>query len=212
MVLRRDLLATLAILIIAAEEMSCSVHNESVQEGDIPAVRVITNKLSYRRGEPIIVTIRNGLHTVIYASRGGAYCSLVSVQRLEAGEWEAGSPTAASCPEISISIAPRSVMRGALGPTLKNSGAQRPIVSEASTPSLFQKDLRTLPTVEPWKPGDPIREVPKAGIPPGAESIPFSALQSEISPGTYRINFSFKLGSMSGPAQKVYSEEFVVTD
>lgn len=162
--------------------------------------------------KPVIVTIRNDLSVAIYAPNDLTYCSIVNVQRLEEGQWVAESPSTTSCPASWITIAPKSAMKSTVGLAMQESGAQGPMVSEPSTSSPFQKDLRILPTIEPWKPGDLLREVPKGASPPGKESPRFGALKGKMSPGRYRIEFSFQLGSMSGPAQKVYSEEFVVTD
>jgi hypothetical protein len=53
----------------------------------LSAVRVLTNKATYGRGERIVVTIHNELTTFLYAPRREPYCSVISVQRLEAGKW-----------------------------------------------------------------------------------------------------------------------------
>lgn len=176
-----------------------------------PAVRVTTDKLSYRSGELIVVTISNDLATIIYAPPGQTYCSVVSVQRLEAGRWVTAGSCAAGGRALFVTVGPKREMRGVLGPGAQDAGTQGVIVSEPSRPSVFEGDLRRLPPAEPWKPGDPIREVPKGRIPPEGASLPFSALHNEIAPGTYRIEFSFRVGSTSGPTQTVYSAEFVVS-
>ncbi len=51
----------------------------------------------------------------------------------------------------------------AAGAQSAGSPGPEPYVSEAVSPWIHDVDLRTLPTVTPWKPGDPIVEVPEAG-------------------------------------------------
>ena len=202
---RRPVIPTLAIGISLSGLLSfCVQDQEVVRKSDVlQAVRVTTDKLSYRRGQPIFVTIRNDLSTVIYPSPRQRYCSVVNVQRLEAGQWvtqgscPAGGPTAVSA------IAPHSQMKGTVGPAAPDTGTQRPIVTEPSVPGVFEGDVRTRPTAERWKPGDPIREVPRG-------RIPFSVLRGEIDPGTYRIEFRFTVSPTSGPVQAAYSEKFVM--
>jgi hypothetical protein len=174
-------------------------------------VSVTTDKLTYRRGEPILVTITNGLSTVIYAVPAQVCCSIVSVHRRHDGRWvtEGVGPTAG--PAFFIAIASKSKMTGTLGLVSQDADTGGPIVSKPSSPSVFEDDLRTLPTVEPWKPGDPIREVPRGGNPPGANTVPFDALYSKIGPGTYRIVLGFTMDVTTGMIQTVYSKEFIVS-
>lgn len=177
-----------------------------------PAVRVTTDKLSYRRGEPILVTIRNDLSTAIYVPIDQTHCSVVSLQRREAGRWETREPCTAEGPTLFIAIAPNGEMQGAAGRAAEGSRIESPVVSEPSRPGVFEGDVRKLPPVEPWKPGDPIREVPKRGDPPEGQFPPFSTVRGEIASGTYRIELRFRLAASLGPERTIYSKEFVVLD
>jgi hypothetical protein len=175
----------------------------------LPIVRVLTDKANYSRGERIVITIHNELATFLYAPSGQPYCSVVSLQRLEAGKWVAkdvcASP-ARSSPSSVIAIAPRSTTWGTLGEGAPGQKPQGSIVSEPVKPFATQKSSRPPPPAQPWKPGDPIPEIPEGGWRP-----PFSTLDGVLEPGTYRIEFTFATGAISGPAQIVHSKEFVVT-
>ena len=85
---------------------------------------------------------------------------------------------------------------GQLAPRLQNLGSHRfPVTVQSERAQLFINR----------EPGDPIITVPEGEVPlPGG--------QSALGPGTYRIKFSFKVGSTSGPMHTVYSDEFIVTD
>jgi hypothetical protein len=174
------------------------------------AVRVTTDKRSYHRGEPIVVTIRNDLSSIIYAVPGQTYCSVFSVQRLEAGQWETKGSCDAEGSIFFITIAPKSEKRGVVGPAAQDAVTQirAPMVSGPVAPDVFKGDLRMLPPAEPPQPGEPAREVPQGMIPPKTEKSP----EGEIGPGSYRIEFRFTAESRSGPVQRIYSNEFVVID
>jgi hypothetical protein len=180
---------------------------------DTPGVSVTTDKQSYRHGDPILASISNQLLIVIYASLDQVSCTVVSVQRLEAGQWETVEPCAAGGPVFFIPVVPNSEIRGALSPAARDSGAQGPAVSGPVAPGVFQKDIRTLPRNEAWKPGDPIREVPRGGRPASQEArLRFSPLDGQLGAGTYRLVFRFRLGKTSEPVQIAYSNRFVVID
>jgi hypothetical protein len=175
------------------------------------AVWVTTDKRSYHRGESIGVTIQNKLATIIYIPLGQAYCSMVSVQRREADQWETEDSCVDGSPTFFIPMAPKSKVTGALDPAPREEIIQGPFVGQSSTPGEMEQDIRTLPPARPWNPGDPIREVPLRDNPSAVESLQFSALDHELAPGTYRIALSFTLDASAAPLQTVYSEEFVVT-
>jgi hypothetical protein len=48
----------------------------------------------------------------------------------------------------------------------QDESVQGPLVGEPVTPHVMDRDLRQIPKAEPWKPGDPIREVPRGVLPP----------------------------------------------
>ncbi|MDA2911627.1 hypothetical protein MYX04_11960 [Nitrospiraceae bacterium AH_259_D15_M11_P09] len=199
-------------LMTACKPNLAATQQSQPRPSDVPpSVQVTTNKLSYRHGEQIHVTISNDLRTVIYIPTGPTYCSVVSVQRLESGQWVTEGTCPAGGRPSFLGIVPNGRGGGVLRPGPRAPGPQRPLVSEPSKPGVFEKDLRTLPTVKPWKPGDAIREVPRGGgILYGEESLPFSPLLGEIGPGTYRILFRFTVDAPGGPVQTVYSKEFLI--
>jgi hypothetical protein len=76
-----------------------------------------------------------------------------------------------------------------------------PFVSEPVTPQLIDLDLRSLPAVEPWQPGDPMREIPRVLVPRLAPETgwpqparpspdPLLALQASALPGIAGREFS----------------------
>lgn len=164
-------------------------------------VQVISDKLTYHRGETILVTICNYLPDVIFAPPQ-AGCSVVTVQRLENTRWV----TEGSCPpqEVHvIRIPPRSQLTHALVPISEGTGNQAPISSEPIPPYVFEGNLQDLPTSTPF-------QFPAIEVPEGAIAPPFSLLKNDLPPGTYRIEFGFTVGHPSGAAQTTYSANFSV--
>jgi hypothetical protein len=167
-------------------------------------VSVSTDRARYQTGEQIVVRIANGLSVPIYAPRKG--CSIVSLWRLDDQQWV----DADSCPAFPVyvvEVAATSELTSALGGASQPPAATGPIVIGPTGPSASGGDLTKLPTVAPWRSGDPVRVVPEGAIAP-----PFSALGDDLGPGTYRIEFSFAQGDVSAPVQSVYSESFIVND
>lgn len=164
-------------------------------------IDVISDKLTYGRGETILVTICNYLPDVIFAPpRGG--CSVVAVQRLENNRWV----TEGSCPEQEVHvfrIPPRSQMTQSLWPISQAAGNQGAVTSEPIPPDVFEGNVQDLPTSTPFQ--FPVIEVPEGAIAP-----PFSLLKTNLPAGTYRIEFSFTVGHPTGASQATYSAEFVV--
>lgn len=206
------LLVTLTGCSLASNEpasgASAAPRATDLANGTAPApvsVSVSTDRARYQAGERILVTISNRLGVSVFApSRGG--CSIVGLRLLEAAEWISVD----TCPAFEVyvtEIAPMSDLTGALGPASQAPTASGPIVIGPISPGSSGDDLTNLPTVAPWRSGDPIRVVPEGAIAP-----PFSATVHDLGPGTYRVEFSFARGSASGPVGTVYSEPFVVAN
>jgi len=193
-------------LMTACKPDLATTHESQSRPSEVPpVVWVKTDNRSYRSGQTIHLSIRNGLEERIYAPLQGTSCSIVGLQRFEAGEWiTEGSCTATETPFFSV-IASKSEMSGALDPGMRDPAFTGLIVSEPVSPYVVEQDPRTLPPVQPWEPGDPIITVPE-----GVVTLPSG--KSALGTGTYRIKFSFKVGSTSGPMHTVYSDEFIVTD
>jgi hypothetical protein len=167
------------------------------------SVIVSVDRDRFQVGEQILVTIGNGLDVSIFAPPRGP-CSIVSLLRLEGGTWR----NVDSCPAFNVyvtEIPGKAHLTGALGPAGRPPVASGPIVIGPVSPAGSGDDLTTLPTVAPWRSGDPVHVVPEGGIAP-----PFSAAETRLEPGTYRVEFSYAQGSASGPVSTVYSEDLIV--
>jgi hypothetical protein len=169
------------------------------------SVTVKVDRERYQVGERIAVTIENGTADSIFAPPRGP-CSIVSLSRLDGGRWR----NVDVCPALDVyvtEIPAKGYLSGALGPASQPPVASGPVVIGPVPPFASGHDLTTLPTVAPWRSGDPVRVVPEGAIAP-----PFSAVEVDLEPGTYRVEFSFAQGSASGPVSAAHSEDFVVAD
>lgn len=169
------------------------------------AVTVGVDRERYVIGEPIAVTIENGLDVSIFAPPTG-HCSIVSLSRLEAGRWK----NVDSCPSSNVSVTEipgNGQLTGALGPANQPPNASGPIVIDPVAPAASGDDVTTLATIAPWRSGDPVHVVPEGAIAP-----PFSSAGVDREPGTYRLEFRFSQGSASGPVSITYSGLFIVAE
>src|SRR6266542_986257 len=209
-------MAALAVALgsAAAQQLNDEGSQESVSasssQGDgmavtDAAVSVRTDADAYRRGDPILVTITNGLPRSIFAPpRGG--CSIVRVVRLQDEQWQ----QVEACIRVNVNVweIPR---MGALTRRLSED-VQGPsgevVIGGPVGPALSPEDVHLLPTLEPIQPDEPIPEYPV-----GAVAAPFSTLRSDLPPGTYRIDFQFGPRWATGDAvETVHSEPFLVTE
>jgi hypothetical protein len=198
-------------LILALSPLPVSSETPSYAgSGAETAVRVTTDKSRYQQGAEVFVIIRNGLSAAIYAPPPGdpSHCSVVDVQRLEAGAWVPQGDCEPGSPDSFIEFAANSKMTGSLAPPVLRVVMRGPFVGKSSGPYVVHGDVRELPPVEPLKPGDPIPVVPQAQRP--LQEDVSGARAKTLALGTYRFAFSFTVGSRSQPAQTVYSEAFIV--
>lgn len=180
-------------------------------EGTTPVVTAVpvsvtTDRALYRPGEQVLVTIRNGLSMPVYAPPPGN-CAIVSVLQLQDGQWLKVDP----CPTLNVTataIPGGSELTRPLGPDMHVPNPTGPVVIGPVAPSVSPEQA-ALPTAVPWKPGDPVREIPE-----GAVAAPFSALSSDLAPGMYRVELRFapRPGATSDEVQTVHSALFEVKD
>ena len=119
-------------------------------------------------------------------------------------------------------IAPYSNLHISLIPKGDVSVASNIVASVPVKPIIYQGDLRDLPPPPVWQPGDPVREVPKGGVPPietdlttQIGEVTFMRLTTDIlKPGNYRIvvRYTGQHTTENSLPSTVYSENFAVSD
>jgi hypothetical protein len=133
------------LLHMGMEDWRRTLHNTQMRAGGahvseergykseaLPAVWVTTDRHSYRRGEPILVTIYNTLSMPIYVLPEQAHCLIASVQHLETGRWEDFCLAGEAIPRTIIT--PQAGLTGALRSVAPKSGTRGPTVGEPSPP------------------------------------------------------------------------------
>jgi len=169
-------------------------------------VSVTTDRPLYRPGERVLVTVKNGLPIPVYAPPPGA-CAVVAVERLQDGQWS----RIGACPTLNVTptaIPGGSELIGTLPPELPAPNTHGPVVIGPVAPSI-SPEQGTLSTAVPWKPEDPVREIPE-----GAVAAPFSTVSGDLAAGTYRIELRFALrpGAPPDDVQTAHSAPFEVAD
>jgi hypothetical protein len=170
-----------------------------------PRVTIATDNQIYRRDQPIHVTIRNGLDTIVYIEANHAPCVVGAIYRRTNGQWVPED----ICPHAKFGafllVAPGGVLTAVLG-VAASPDMQGPIVGGPTTPGVSRKDLRTLP-VQPPLPSGPTRERTQGILEPGSDPRTAGGL---LAPGTYRLELTVMIGSITGRKEVAHSEEFVV--
>jgi hypothetical protein len=113
-----------------------------------------------------------------------------------------------SCPTLNVTVVeipPQSQLIQALGAAASQPPGSGMLVLGPFYPLKTTQDLRGIPTITPWQPGDPTREVPEGAVAPF-----FSALDTDLEPGTYRLEFRYLLERYTDVVQTVYSQPFQV--
>lgn len=173
------------------------------------AVRVTTDKTRYRSGEDIGVTLINELSTAIFAPPpGSALCSVVSVEKLEAGTWVMQGACEAGATAPVISLGPRTVMSAGLI-SAASSAHEQGFVSKRVRPRVVEAPPGTRSADKPRKPGDLTPQYPEGII--NVRGLLYPSVDHSLSSGTYRIVFIYAVGAPTGPVERMYSHPFEVT-
>jgi hypothetical protein len=173
-------------------------------------VLISTDKDVYRAGEPVHVRISNNLAETIYAPTDPLDCSLVTVQRSEAGLWVAQGKCEAEREPPVVSIPAGSGIGGVIGKGKHGAFVVGPIIGPKVTPKL-SKPARDLPPAPPPS-GQEVNPLQDSAAPPGERKLKLHALESPLGAGNYRIQFRFTIGDVSGAAAKIYSRTFIIQD
>jgi hypothetical protein len=167
-------------------------------------VTIATDSRVYRTDQPIHVTIRNDLDTIVYLRPANTPCG-VAIYRRADGQWIPTDICLSSTSRLTRHIAPGGILTSALGVTTR-AEVRGPVVGKPITPGVSDRDLRTLPVQPPAPPGS-VRERTQGILEPGSE--PGSGM-GFLPPGTYRLELTVTIGTPTGRQEVIRSEEFVV--
>lgn len=173
-------------------------------------VVVTTDKEVYRFGEQIRVTVYNGLTDPISSPTKLFGCALVAVDHREMETWVRHGTCAPRGILRTIIVAPGSQIAGMLSSLEQENLTIGPVVGEPTGALVFEGNAENLPTVEPWKPGDPTWVVPRGDAPGADVRLRLSVLNGALVPGEYRIEFTFQVDNASGSVETALSDSFVV--
>jgi hypothetical protein len=97
-----------SLAFLGSRVLGCALGSEDAMHSgaNVSTVQVTTDKLNYRPAEPIIVSIVNPLSVPIYALSGQTYCTIVTAQRSEDGQWSAEGRCLAFAPPGWTEIVP----------------------------------------------------------------------------------------------------------
>ena len=98
-------LAAPVVAILLAVSVACLADAEAGSTTPGATVTVRTDKLSYRPGQVIVVTVRNGLAHAIVATTGRTSCTIVSLDRRVGQRWVEVRNCYAGQPPVDVRIA-----------------------------------------------------------------------------------------------------------
>jgi len=180
---------------------------EAMQEADqllVTDVQVTLDASGYVVGQPIVVTVSNGLPDLIYLLGGQTYCSMVGVQRLENDQWQPVGRCAPGEPVTYLPVARGGQRTITVDPQTRSARFDGPVVSAPVRPGETSQDVRALPTAPP--PVGPPREVPEGEPPPRPTASP----ENTLAPGHYRIEVRYTIGAPGNGVQSSYAPTFVI--
>jgi hypothetical protein len=186
-----------------------SQHGEST---GVQSVSVEVRKSTYGRHEPITVVVRNDLARPIHIPADPSACSLLTLQQWQNGSWQTvGSCPPALAPQITVVVPERGRVVGTLI-SAPRSYVVEARASEPASPAVLEGSLEQLPPVNPWRPGNPITEVPLGVLDPEREALPLSTIEGLLDHGTYRIEVTYSLSMPPREIETRHSRQFIVTE
>ena len=186
--------------------LACSSRGEAViQAGEIlRLVSVTTGKLRYSSGEVIAVTLVNRHSSPIYAPPPGlAYCSVVSLEALQAGVWVSRGSCDIGVTAPIILLDTNTIMTAALFIGEQNTGSRKSRPAVPVAPAVPEEKIKPQSFA---KQGDLTPVFPEGII--NVKGLLYPAVNRPLVSGTYRILFVFTMGAPSGPTVNIYSEPF----
>jgi hypothetical protein len=174
----------------------------AAEVGSKPDISFVSERLADSSGETIHITVQNKSDVVIYPTTAESGCVLVTIQMRDTSDWlsRRACLNTLNSPDFSTNEQLWEFTLVISGP----SSSGQPV-----GPTLFDGDLRDIPTNTPHPPGYSGPEVPRG---PGGESTQSTRSTPNISlgPGIYRIAFTYNLGSSAGPPATIYSHEILI--